>query len=230
MRYDILLWDVDHTLLDFKAAERFAIRDTFRHFQTDISDADIADYSVINAAGWRRYEAGEVTKAEVLTGRFREFFPMIGAKLDPEAFDLYYQSALGDYAFWMDGAEQLIPRLKPFCRQYLVTNGTALAQRKKLKLSGLDRLADGIFISEEMGSNKPEKRFYELCAAAIESFDPARTLAIGDSLTSDIQGANNAGLPCCWYNPEHLPPRPDLRIDYVIDDLRQLPVLLGVEP
>ncbi len=220
MRYDILLWDVDQTLLDFKASERWAIREGFKLFGRDISDGDIAVYSGINDRYWKLFEKGEVSKERLLVGRFEELFARLGiSDMDPQAFEDFYQSALGDVYFYLDESYKLIAQLRGRCRQYVISNGTALAQRKKLALSKLGDLMDGVFISEEMGHPKPEKAFFDLCEAAIPDFVPARALVIGDSLTSDIRGANNAGLPCCWYNPGHKERPAELRIDHEIDNL-----------
>ncbi len=220
MRYDILLWDVDQTLLDFKASERWAIREGFQRFGHDISDAQIAAYSAINDRWWKRFEKGEVTKAELLTGRFAEFFAALGiTDMDPDAFEDFYQSALGDVYFFLDESYKLIKQLRGRCRQYVISNGTKLAQRKKLALSGLEELFDGVFISEELGHQKPKKEFFDLCRTAIPDFEAEKALVIGDSLTSDIRGANNAGLPCCWYNPGHKENDQGVSPDHEIDNL-----------
>ena len=223
MRYDILLWDVDATLLDFKASERWALKEGFKRHGKTLRDEDIARYSAINDAWWKRFEKGEVTKAELLPGRFADFFSVMGlSDMDPAAFDDYYQGALGEVYFFLDEAYKLVKQLHGRCRQYVISNGTRVAQRKKLALSGLGELMDGIFISEELGEPKPKKEFFDACIKAIPDFDPARTLVIGDSLTSDIRGANNAGLPCCWYNPSRKENDQGLRIDHEIDNLWKL--------
>jgi 2-haloacid dehalogenase len=84
------------------------------------------------------------------------------------------------------------------------------------------------FISEEMGCAKPEKRFFDLVAAAIPDFDPASAIVIGDSLSSDIQGGINAGLDTCWYNPHGKPAPPNMNITHTVTDLKDiLPILLN---
>ena len=220
MRYDVLLWDVDATLLDFKASERWAIREGFRLFGHEISDEQIAAYSAVNDRWWKRFERGEVSKEELLTGRFEEFFDSLGiTDMDPDAFEDFYQSALGDVYFYLDESYKLIKQLRGRCRQYVISNGTKLAQRKKLALSGLDELFDGMFISEELGAQKPKKEFFDRCIADIPDFEAEKALVIGDSLTSDIRGANNAGLPCCWYNPGHKENDQGVHFDHEIDNL-----------
>lgn len=223
MRYDILLWDVDATLLDFKASERWALKEGFKRRGRELSDEDIARYSAINDRWWKRFEKGEVSKAELLPGRFAEFFALLGLEdMDPVEFDDYYQGALGDVYFYLDESYKLVRQLHGRCRQFVISNGTRVAQRKKLARSGLGEFMEDVFISEELGHQKPKKEFFDECIRAIPDFDRARCLVIGDSLTSDIRGANNAGLPCCWYNPGGKERDPDLRIDYEIDNLWKL--------
>lgn len=223
MRYDILLWDVDATLLDFKASERWALKEGFKRHGKELSEEEVDRYSAINDRWWKRFEKGEVSKEELLPGRFSEFFGLLGLEeLDPVEFDRFYQSALGDVYFYLDESFKLVRQLHGRCRQFVISNGTRVAQRKKLALSGLDKFMEALFISEELGHPKPQKEFFDACRAAIRDFDPARCLVIGDSLTSDIRGANNAGLPCCWYNPGRKARDPALHIDYEIDNLWKL--------
>ena len=51
-------------------------------------------------------------------------------------------------------------------------------------------------------------------------------MMVGDSLTSDILGGIGAGMKTCWVNPEGRPPRPDIRPDYTVRALEELPPLL----
>ena len=85
---------------------------------------------------------------------------------------------------------------------------------------------ENVFISGEVGVNKPDKGFFTASFATIEDFDPAEAMIVGDSLTSDILGSKNAGIATCWVNPAHAPGREDIRPDYEIEYLHQLPALL----
>lgn len=228
-----ILWDVDNTLLDFYAAEKAAIRACFARFGLgECSDEQIARYSAINQSWWRRLERGENTKAEILCGRFTEFFAAEGIACgDVEAFNQAYQLALGDTVVFRDGALALVEELRGRVGQYAVTNGTRTAQSRKLKNSGLDRLLDGVFISEEVGFEKPDRRFFDRVLDTIGPCAPREVLIVGDSLTSDMQGGNNAGILCCWYDPEGRPLPEDLRIDYHIRHLGQVrEILAGAAP
>ena len=220
----VILWDIDGTLLDFIKAEYAAIKKCFEVFQLgECTDEMISRYSKINRGYWERLERKEITKPEVLVGRFRDFFS--GENIDTncaEEFNKEYQIRLGDTICFCDDSYELIKSFKDRVKQYAVTNGTKIAQDKKLVKSGLIDLFDDIFISEEVGYEKPDIRFFEHVWAKIGAYKPDEVMIVGDSLTSDIQGGNNAGFVCCWYNPKRANNNSCLKIDYEITNLNQI--------
>ena len=127
---------------------------------------------------------------------------------------------------YRDDSYQIIESLRGKVKQYVVSNGTIVAQEKKLRLSGLGALMDGVFLSEELGVEKPNKEFFDKVFAQIGYLDRETVLIVGDSLTSDIRGGNNAGIRTCWYNPGHTAPLEDVHIDYEITDLHEVYDLL----
>lgn len=219
-----ILWDVDGTLLDFIAAEKAAIKTLFKEFNLgECSDEMIKRYSEINKTYWQRLERGEITKQEVLVGRFKEFFASEGLDSSvAEDFNSLYQLRLGDTIVYHDDSLEIIRSLRGRARQYVVSNGTVEAQSKKLHLSGLGELMDGIFLSEHIGIEKPNIEFFDRVFEEIETADRSRVMIVGDSLTSDIQGGNNAGIITCWYNPQGDKAPDKYRIDYEISDLHQI--------
>lgn len=227
-----VLWDVDGTLLDFIAAEKAAIRKLFREYDLgECTDEMLARYSKINRSYWVKLENGEMTKPEILTGRFRDFFVSEG--LDPSIaseFNEKYQDRLGDAdsIVYCDDSLNLLKSLRGKIRQYAVSNGTIAAQTKKLKLSGLGELMDGIFLSEQLGYEKPNIEFFNQVFDALGPVDRSKVLIVGDSLTSDIRGGNNAGIPTCWYNPHGLSAGPEYQIDHEIKDLHEIYPLLAL--
>ena len=219
-----ILWDIDGTLLDFKKAEHEAIKTCFEVFSLgECTDEMIERYSMINKRYWEKLERGEISKPEVLVGRFQEFFASEKILTDcAEAFNQEYQLRLGDTICFCDDSYELVRGLKGKIRQYAVTNGTKTAQTKKLDRSGLGKLFDDVFISEEIGVEKPGNGFFRHVFEKIGTYAPEEVMIVGDSLTSDIQGGNNAGIRCCWYNPGKTVNDKQLRIDYEIDDLHQI--------
>jgi len=219
-----ILWDVDGTLLDFDAAERAAIRALFSKYGLgECTDTMLRRYSEINVGFWERLERGEITKQDVLLGRFTTFFGECG--VDPSiaaAFNAEYQLKLGDTIVCRDDSFEIVRSLKGKVRQYVVSNGTVAAQTKKMQRSGFDKLMDGVFLSERLGVEKPNVAFFEKVFAAIRPADLSEVMIVGDSLTSDMQGGMNAGIKTCWYNPGKKPVPDGYRLDYVISDLHQL--------
>lgn len=223
----VILWDIDGTLLDFAAAEREAIRGCFATFGLgECTDEMLARYSVINRQHWEKLERKELTKPQVLIGRFEVFFAEEGLVADCAAFNDEYQIRLGDTVCFHDDGYELVQQLKGRVRQYAVTNGTKVAQQRKLRNSGLDALLDGVFISEDIGAEKPDIAFFHPVWETIGPYAPNEVLIVGDSLTSDMQGGNNAGIRCCWYNPKGVPAPEHLKIDYNIRDLREILTIL----
>lgn len=224
----VILWDIDNTLLSFNKAEVAAFSREFEEFGIGgVTEELLKDYSVINKRRWQALERGEMTKPEVTVGRFVEFFGLLGIDTSiAEAFDRRYQELLGEYIYFNDDAYEIIKDLKGKVLQCAASNGTKIAQTGKLKNSGLGELFDLVFISEDVGAEKPAKAFFDKALAEVKAqigeVALDEVLMIGDSLTSDIKGANNAGIKACWYNPEGLACDKDVQIDFEIKDLHEV--------
>ena len=144
-----------------------------------------------------------------------------------EAFNERYQLCLGDTIVFRDGSYEIVKSLRGKVKQYVVSNGTVVAQEKKLRLSGLGELMDSIFLSETLGVEKPNVEFFERMFETIGPVEKDQVLIVGDSLTSDIRGGNNAGIKTCWYNPDHKERYADVKIDYEIADLHEIYDIIG---
>lgn len=227
-KFTTILWDLDQTILDFAKSQDYALRYAFRQFGLETKDETVAVYAAINDTYWKRMERGEITKDEVLRGRFVTLFEQLGIEnIRPEAFGDIYQDALGEVFFFQDEADKVIVRLKEKgFRQYIVTNGVNRTQAKKIRLSGLDRMVDGVFVSELMGYPKPRKEYFDACFAQLTDTSREECLLVGDSITSDIQGGVNAGIAVCWYNPKGQRNDAGLPVDYEIRDLHELMQIL----
>ncbi|MBR5383669.1 MAG: YjjG family noncanonical pyrimidine nucleotidase [Clostridia bacterium] len=226
-----ILWDVDGTLLDFDAAEKAAIRALFSEYALgQCTEGMLARYSEINAIWWQRLERKEITRKEVLVGRFEQFFEEYGIDTRIAAeFNEKYQPRLGETIVFRDDSPEIIKALKGNVKQYVVSNGTVVAQTKKLERSKLGEMMDGIFLSERIGKEKPDPAFFMDVFSQIHTDDLSTVMIVGDSLTSDIQGGMNAGIKTCWYNPGKKPVPDSYRVDYVISNLHELISILNVE-
>ena len=218
---DVILWDLDNTVLDFDYSEESSIRYCFNKLNLGVcTDAMLAEYREINAKYWHLLELGELTQERVLVERFVEFFENHGIDKDLALpFDDMYEEHLPDFVRWVPGAKETILALKNRCRQYLVTNGAKDVQRSKLKSTGLGDLLDGVFISAEIGAQKPSKPFFDIVFKKIGDCPPETVLIVGDSLTSDMRGGVNAGIKTCFYNPSGKPVKTELRLDYTVENI-----------
>ena len=222
-----VLFDLDDTLFDFHKAEKIALTKTLVHFGIDPTEETLALYSTINAAHWKRLELGEISREEVKVGRYRELFKTIGVECDPVKATAYYESMLAIGHYFMPGAPELLGELYGKYRLYIVSNGTAKVQEGRIGSSGIAKYMEGIFISQLLGANKPDKQFFDICFAEIPDFSLSETVIIGDSLSSDIKGGINAGITTVWFNPKGIENDSDIKPDYTIKELSEVPGLLS---
>lgn len=222
-----VLFDLDDTLFDFHKAEKIALTKTLVHFGIDPTEETLALYSTINAAHWKRLELGEISREEVKVGRYRELFKTIGVECDPVKATAYYESMLAIGHYFMPGAPELLEELYRKYRLYIVSNGTAKVQEGRIGSSGIAKYMDGIFISQILGANKPDKQFFDICFSEIPDFSLSETVIIGDSLSSDIKGGINAGITTVWFNPKGIENDNDIKPDYTIKELSEVPGLLS---
>ena len=221
-RYKHLLFDADNTLLDFNKTEDHALALTFRHFGIHLSPEIRALYDEINRGLWQDFEAGLIDKDTVVDTRFSLLFKDLEIDADGAAFEAYYQPALGAGAFLLPGARKLCQILAADHDLYIVTNGVSATQYSRLAATGLDQIVKDIFVSEDLGSQKPQKAYFDQVFARIPGFSRDSALIIGDSLTSDIAGGIASGIDSCWYNPRGLPGNPAFAATYEITALEDL--------
>lgn len=224
---EFLFLDLDNTILDFDKAEHGALGKTLRSFGIEPTDTIRARYRQINWQHWERLERRELTRQQVVVGRFESLLREFDIDADPQAMSKTYEDNLAFGAHhYLPGAEEALGRLSQKYKLYMVTNGTAHVQRPKLAASGAGKYFRDIFISELMGADKPSPEYFHRCFDRIDGFDVSRAMIVGDSLSSDIQGGINMGMRTCWVNPEHKKGREDIPADYEIEYLSQLEAIL----
>lgn len=223
--YKILLFDADGTLLDFDRAEEQAVVKALEKNGVKPSREIIEKYSQINLSLWKKMERGEINREDIMERRFKETF---------EFFELPYCSEMNienDYFVFLAEEHELITDAEEVCRRlsqrhrmYIVTNGTARIQHSRWNKSGLNDFFDGVFISEELGFHKPSRDFFHAVfeRAGIREADKPSVLLIGDSYSSDITGAFNAGIMSCWFNPKGEALDDKKAPDYEIRELKEL--------
>lgn len=225
-----ILFDIDGTLLDFLAAEYNSIKKSFKKFNLgNFTDEKVSAYSKINLKHWEMLERGEIDKKQVMHLRFVEFLKYLGADTSmADDVNAYYENSIPDTIEYIDNAYNVCFKLSKNYDLYCVTNGAKAVQRKRLSLSKLDNLFKDIFISDEIGFEKPSADFFAPLLNEVEC-DKSEILIVGDSLTSDMRGGNNIGIKCCWYNPHHNENDSDIKLDYEIHNLDEIFAVLERE-
>ena len=218
--------DLDDTLLDFHKAEARALKETLLKLEIVPKEETIARYSQINDAQWKLLEQGKLTRPEILIRRFSLLFDELGIARDAELANAMYKGFLAQGHYFIDGAPALLDALAPKYALYLVSNGNAEVQDSRIQSAGIAKYFQAIFISQRVGFDKPAREFFMRCFAQVPDFAPETAIIIGDSLTSDIQGGIRAGIRTCWFNRAKKPGRVDIKADYEITQLYELPPLL----
>lgn len=223
---EFLFVDLDDTVLDFGATERKSIIRLLQTVGVHPTEEIVHRYHVINLEHWKMLERGELTRNQLGKRRFDVLFQELGVAVSTSECERLYRQFLSEGDDVLPGAAEALAALSKKYRLFAATNSSVQVQAGRLERTGLGHHFEKIFISEEIGVNKPAKDFFDRCFARIPGFDPAKAMMVGDSLTSDILGGIRAGIATCWVNPSHAPGRPDIRPDHEIEALYQLEALL----
>lgn len=216
-RYDYVLFDADNTLFDFDLAESRALRAVLETRGFPLTPPLKERYRIINRALWERFDRGEVAQSWLMVERFAVLLRELGSGGDPADMNRDYQMQLGTCAELLPGAEAMCRALAPHCTLAIITNGTSLSQRGRIDASPISPLFSGLFISEEIGSIKPQKAFFDFVFQDMGIADPASAVVVGDNLRTDILGGVNKGTDTIWYNPHHLPADKSVRPTWEAD-------------
>lgn len=218
-----ILYDVDGTLLDFEIQEEVALSYCFKKYNLgELSEEKLELYKRINLGYWEMFEKNLITKEKLVVKRFEDYLEALGVKLNAEEVNDTYFSKLGDTIVFKDNSYELVKSLKGKIKQYVVTNGAIRVQKNKLAKSGFDKLMDDVFISDEVGYQKPRKEFFDAIKNRLGDVANDEILIVGDSLTSDMKLADNCNLISCFYNPKKKDYKVDFKIDYEISDLNEV--------
>lgn len=222
MKYKTLLFDADDTLLDFSKAERHALISTFSKHNVPVSDELLKKFSTVNLSLWKLFEQEKIKKSDIIKRRFADTLAFFNIPYSSDmGLETDYQLSLSEQFFLVDHAEEVAKELSKTHEMYIVTNGLLKTQKNRFEHSGILPYFKGYFVSESVGHQKPAKEYFDYVFKAIKC-DKANTLIIGDSCSSDINGAISSGIDSCWFNPKGLPLTSSKEPTYKITDLREL--------
>lgn len=206
LMHHIFLFDLDMTLLDFHASEYIGLKTVVEAEGYEFNDELYGYFKAKNKELWLELEKGTVSRTELFETRFRLLYERCGAdtsKIDLLKRNSEFISTMAGNGVAMDGAEDLLKKIRDNIKDsktYIITNGAQINAEGRIRSTGLDKLIDGLFVSETMGVNKPSKEYFDMVLDSINEHD-SKYIVIGDSLTSDMLGAKNASLTSCWFMP-----------------------------
>lgn len=228
MKYNIIMLDADETLFDFRRSEKEALEGTLNQYGVEYEEEyHLKVYGEINDVLWKELERGLISQKDLNAERFRRFLEVLGVKVDEEAFAADYLLNLSRLGFLLEDSEKLVKTLAENYRLAVVTNGFKIVQEGRMENSPIKDYIEALVISEVVGFSKPDPRMFDYALDKLNFNDRTKVLMVGDSLTSDIKGGINAGIDTCWYNPDKVENKSDIKPVYEINSLMELIELLG---
>jgi len=223
MKYEVIIFDADETLFDFKKSERVAFKNTMIEFDINYDeDHHLTIYKRINTAIWKELEEGLITQKKLKVERFKRLSDTLNAGFDEVEFAKSYMKHLSLASFLYEGSMDLIASLHKDYRLTLITNGLKDVQDNRIRKSIIAKYFEDIVISEEVQVSKPDPKIFEHALNHINHTDKSKVLIVGDSLTSDIQGGINFGIDTCWFNPNKTINKTEIKPTYEISNLLEL--------
>ena len=223
---NIFLVDVDDMILDFHGVSADALRSAFAEnsilWEEDLEKA----FRAFNASLWERLERKELDRDTLMKERFAWFFQEMGREVDGYAVNRCYIRYISENPRYIQGAEEFLYQLSQMGRVYLVTNGTEEIQKSRFSIVKLWEKAEQIFISQQVGFDKPAKEYTDYVIDHIEDFDARRAVWIGDSLSADIKAANDAKITSIWFNPHQKALSNQAKPDYIVENFKEILAIL----
>lgn len=227
MKYEIIIFDADETLFDFKKSERDAFKNTMLEFDIEYDENHhLKIYTDINMAIWKEFEDGLITQKKLKVERFKRLSDKLNAGFDETAFAKSYMKHLSNASFLYDDTVGLVESLHKNYRLTIITNGLTDVQDNRIRKSIIAKFFEDIVVSEEVEVSKPDPKIFEHALNNIKHTDKSKVLMVGDSLTSDIQGGINFGIDTCWFNPNKIVNKTGIKPTYEISNLMELKDIL----
>jgi YjjG family noncanonical pyrimidine nucleotidase len=228
-RYRLVLFDVDDTLLDFHASEDHAINLCWNQFFREAVSLKIfaGEFREINVQVWSDVERGKLKPPQVSYERARRTLRHFGLRPRPaEQFGELFADGLSQVAQWLPHAEAGFKSIAGRYKVGLVTNGLTLVQHPRIDCLSIRKLLSTVQVSEEVGISKPRAEIFWKAMDEV-GVSAEQTLMVGDSVSSDFQGAINAGVDFCWVRRNsHALPMHFSKPRYHVTSLRELDVHL----
>ena len=228
MKYEVIIFDADETLFDFKKSEREAFKNTMLEFNIEYDENyHLKVYSDVNTAIWKEFEEGLITQKKLKIERFKRLSDKLNIKFDEALFAKSYMKHLSHASFLYDDSIELLESLHKNHRLIIITNGLKDVQDGRIRKSIVAKYFEDIVVSEEVNVSKPDPKIFELSLNNINYMDKSKVLMVGDSLTSDIKGGINFDIDTCWFNPNKIINKTEIKPTYEISSLMDLKDIVG---
>ena len=227
MSYNCVLLDFDETLVSFSQSEKISLTKVYNKYNIPVTEENLQFYHTENDRLWRDFEKGKIKKKDIEKNRFQKVvsqFKLTGVTSDQMNRD--YVNHLKNSAILLDGAIEFLEDIEDYTTIAIVTNGIDSVQQNRLKLSRVIDFADGVFTSEKVGYNKPDKRIFFNALKTLGIENNKKVLVVGDNLQSDIKGGINAGLDTCWVNFNNEENTTNIQPTYTALDFTQLKMII----
>jgi YjjG family noncanonical pyrimidine nucleotidase len=225
MKKTILL-DLDNTIIDFNECARHSIMDIFQdlgfHYDENVFDTFITE----NVKIWKRLELGEIDKLYLRANRWNIILGKLGIDYDGTIIEERFENGVAKGAYPVEYAYELLQYLYNKYDIYVVSNGFRFVQESRVKIGKFDKYFKELFLSEDIGIQKPDIRFFDYCYEKLGSPPKEELILIGDSLSADIKGGNNFGIDTIWFNKNNDPAPSDIIPTYTVEKLSQIKEIL----
>lgn len=223
MTYKNIFLDFDDTIVDFFDAEEKAFYNMAHQYHHFPSEKDFLHFRKVNQAHWEAFQQNKLTKEQVLSHRFINYFKDYQIEVNGKEADEIFRDELAKAPLkFFDHTIQTIEQLQHNHCLYIVTNGVTITQQRRIAQTNFNEIFDGIFISEQTGYQKPMPQFFDYIFEKIGENEREQSIIVGDSLTSDIMGGLNANIATCWFNKRNKINQTDIQPHYEISDLSEL--------
>ncbi len=223
---NIVLIDLDNTIIDFNECARHSIISIFKKFNLPYSDNVFSTFITENVKIWKRLEKGEIDKATLRANRWNIIFNKLGSEFDGPTVEDLFEKGVAMGAYPVDGAYELLDYLSKKYELYIVSNGFRFVQESRLKIGDFNKYFKGIFVSEDIGIQKPDTRFFDYCYKKINSPPKNELILIGDNLHADILGGNNFGIYTIWFNKNSEENTTEISPSYTVEKLADIKNIL----
>lgn len=221
-----VLIDIDNTLLDFDKCAKTAVKEIMRQFSLPVTDKDLEDFIKISDSLWEQIEKGTITRPEMYKKRSSTFLNNLGYTADADLMERLFREHIKVSKETVDGAEDLLAYLHTKYTISAISNASHDQQSKRLELANLFRYVDNCFTSNQIGSEKPNAKFFDYCFNALDNPKKEEVILIGDSITADVIGGKNYGIKTCYFEFKSPKKTYNVTPDYKVYSLAEIKSIL----